>query len=105
MSNNAQLFFDKVAQDGALRQRLEDAEAMYPGSLEIREAVAEDVLLPVAREYGLEFDLAELRAFETRMKMSGLKAKDGEEAADANYKYWLLDCGWEYDESRFCGDK
>ena len=105
MADNARLFFDKVAQDGALRQRLEDAEAMYPGSLEIREAVVEDVLLPVAEEYGLGFDLAELRAFETKMKMSGLKAKDGEEPADANYKYWLLDCGWEYDESRFCGDK
>ena len=105
MAGNAQLFFDKVAQDEQLRQRLDEAEAMYPGSLEIREAVVMDVLLPVAEEYGLGFDLAELRAFETRMKMSGLNVKDGEEPADADYKYWLLDCGWEYDESRFCGDK
>ena len=105
MADNARQFFDLVAKDASLRQRLEDAEAMYPGSLEIREAVVEDVLFPVAREYGLEFGLDELRAFETRMKMSGLTAKEGEDAADANYKYWLLDCGWEYDESRFCGDK
>ena len=74
MAGNAQKFFDIVAKDELLRQRLDEAEAMYPGSLEIREAVVEDVLLPVAKEYGLEFDIAELRAFETRMKMSGLKA-------------------------------
>ena len=105
MTDTAKKFFDLVAEDAALRQRLDDAEAMYPGSLEIRDALAEDVLLPIARELGYDFDLNDLRAFETRMKMSGLKAKDGEDAPDANYKYWLLDCGWDYDESRFCGDK
>ena len=49
MIEQAQAFFDRCAQDEALRERLREAEESYPGSLEIREAVVEDVLLPIAR--------------------------------------------------------
>ena len=48
MNENVVKFFELYDSDEALRKRIEDAEASYPGSLEIREALAEAVLLPVA---------------------------------------------------------
>ena len=43
--------------------------AAYPGSYEIREALTEFALLPVAEELGLGFTIQELRAYETRLKL------------------------------------
>ena len=98
---NVEKFFALYAGDAALRQRLLDAEANYPGSLEIREAVVEDVLLPVAAELGLPFTLADLRAYETRQKLKNAKPDqepDEDELIEEDpAKYWLLDSGWTYD--------
>ena len=41
MNDNVNKFFALYDSDPALRERLAQAEAAYPGSLEIREAVAE----------------------------------------------------------------
>ncbi len=100
MLEQAAAFFELLEGDEALRGRLDQAEAAYPGSLEIREAVVEDVLLPFARELGYDFTLEELRTFETRMKLKNARPdvpiEEGEEDVEPR-RYWLLDHGWTYD--------
>ncbi len=108
MLENAEKFFDLYGRDEALRRRVLEAEAMYPGSLEIREAVVEAVLLPIAAELGLPFSLADLRAFETRHKLKNAPRADepireGEPIEDP-VDYWLLDKGWTYDYEGAIGD-
>ena len=108
MVENAEKFFDLYGRDEALRRRVLEAEAMYPGSLEIREAVVEAVLLPIAAELGLPFSLADLRAFETRHKLKNAPRADepireGEPIEDP-VDYWLLDKGWSYDYEGAIGD-
>lgn len=100
MIENAEKFFAQVKTDEALRARVQAAVDAYPGSLEIREALVEAALLPLARELGLEFTVAELRAFETRKKLSHLRQSDEEYFASIEDEegFWLLDNGWEYDE-------
>lgn len=100
MIENAVAFFERYKTDEALRARVAEAVNAYPGSLEIREALVEAVLLPIARELGLDFTLAELRAYETRVKMSHLGKSDEEYFAEIEDEegFWLLDNGWEYDE-------
>ncbi len=103
MLENAEKFFALYAQEEALRRRVAEAEAMYPGSLEIREAVAEEVLLPIAEELGLPFTLKDLRAYETKVKLRRARPdlpEGGEEDEDDPIGYWLLDRGWESDEER-----
>ena len=101
MIDNAVKFFERYAADEELRRRVAEAEAMYPGSLEIREAVAEEVLLPIAAELGMPFELKDLRAYETRVKLQNANpdkpVEEGEEIEDP-ISYWLLDRGWENDE-------
>ena len=98
MTENVTKFFEKYDADPALRARVEEAVACYPGSLEIRESVAEYVLLPIAEELGLPFTVKELRAYETRIKLQRVKPagipEEGEEIEEP-YHYWLLDYGWE----------
>ncbi len=106
MSDNVSLFFEKYEEDPALKARLEEAVACYPGSLEVRESLVEAVLLPIAEELGLPFTVQELRAYETRLKLSRAKPdvpiEEGEEDEDADFEgYWLLDRGWENDEDIF----
>ncbi|MBQ6928645.1 MAG: hypothetical protein IJQ36_10100 [Oscillospiraceae bacterium] len=106
MTENVTRFFERYDEDSALRRRIEEAVACYPGSLEIRESLAAAVLLPVAEELGLPFTVEELRAYETRKKLSRLKPdvpiEEGEEDEDADFEgYWLLDRGWENDVSIF----
>ena len=106
MSENVSRFFERCASDSALRSRIEEAVACYPGSLEVRESLVKAVLLPVAKELGLPFTVEELRAYETRKKLSRIKPdvpiEEGEEDEDADFEgYWLLDRGWEHDESVF----
>lgn len=101
MIENAEKFFELYSHDEELRRRVLDAEAMYPGSLEIREAVVEDVLLPIAAQLGLPFTLKDLRAYETRHKLKNAPQADAPiqegEAIEDPVDYWLLDKGWSYD--------
>ncbi len=104
MTENVSKFFEQYDNDSALRKRVEEAVACYPGSLEIRESLVEGVLLPIAEDLGLPFTVDELRAYETRRKLSRIKPdvqiEEGEEDEDADFEgYWLLDRGWENDES------
>ena len=89
MIEHAEAFFARCAEDEALRERLREAEENYPGSLEIREAVVEDVLLPIARELGFDFTLEELRTYETRLKLRNarpdLPVEEDEEIEDPWY--------------------
>ncbi len=109
MNINVIKFFEKYNSDPGLYQRVQDALAMYPGSLEIREAVVEDVLLPIAAEMGLPFTVVDLKVYEASKKNA--KHKDVElteedlAAEDDDEDYWLEDKGWTNDESCFCGDK
>ena len=101
MIENAEKFFALYAEDEALRRRVLEAEANYPGSLEIREAVAEYVLLPIAEELGLPFTVKELRAYETRMKLRRIRPEgvpEEGEPIEEPARYWLLDYGWEESE-------
>ena len=101
MIEQAEAFFERCAADAALREQLRLAEESYPGSLEIREAVVEDVLLPAARALGYDFTLEELRAYETRVKLRSARPDrpiPEDEAIDEEpYRFWLLDHGWTYD--------
>lgn len=100
MIEQAEAFFARVEADAALQERLRLAEECYPGSLEIREAVVEDVLLPIAEELGFSFTLEELRAYETRRKLQNARPDlpIGEtEEIEEPLRYWLLDHGWTYD--------
>ena len=106
MAENVSRFFEHYDADPALRARIGEAVACYPGSLEIRESLVEAVLLPIAEELGLPFTVSQLRAYETRKKLSRAKPdtpiEEGEEDEDADFEgYWLLDRGWENDVSIF----
>ena len=97
MRENVGKFFERYAEDEALRRRIAEAQNNYPGSLEIREAVVEAVLLPEAAALGLDFTVQELRAYETRKKLEA--SRDGAISdTDEDFEgYWLLDRGWTYD--------
>lgn len=108
MNENVIEFFTRYESDAALRARVAEAESFYPGSLEIREALCEAVLLPIARELGLEFTLDDLRKYETRKKMARATQNPDEwldEPDNGGESYWLLDRGWTDDESKFCPGK
>ena len=62
MIENAEKFFARYQTDEALRARVKEALDCYPGSFEIREPLVEEVLLPIARDLGLDFTVSELRA-------------------------------------------
>ena len=108
MTENVALFFERCAADPALKARIAEAVACYPGSLEVRESLVEAVLLPIAEAEGLPFTVQDLRAYETRLKLSRIKPdvqiEEGAPDEDADFEgYWLLDRGWENDESIFKG--
>ena len=104
MNENVVKFFELYDSDAALRKRIEDAEAAYPGSLEIRDAVIEAVLLPVAEELGLPFTLRDLRVYES--VMSAKRCPDEEMTEEelsesGEYSYWFSGRGWSYDKNMF----
>ena len=99
---NAEQFFERYETDRALQEKVAQALAVYPGSLEVRESVAEYVLLPIAREEGLPFTIQELRAYETRKKLQNRKEDvpiEEDEPLEDPPSYWLLDRGWEWDDT------
>lgn len=105
MAEHVEAFFALYNSDEALRRRVAEAEAAYPGSLEIRESVAEFVLLPIAEELGLPFTIKDLRSYETRLKMSRIQpdeeVPEGDPIEEEPASYWLLDRGWENDPKFF----
>ena len=95
-------FFERLSEDEELKEKLDKAVAMYPGSLEIREALCLETLLPVAEEAGYPFDISDLRKYETRIKMRhNLDVEIDPDEPDEEITYWLLDRGWTDDEAKF----
>lgn len=108
MNENVAVFFARYENEQSLRDRVKLALDCYPGSIEVRESVVKNVLLPIAREEGLDFTVDDLRKYETRKKMKKAAMDNDEWLAmedDGGDDFWLLDHGWSNDESRFCGDK
>lgn len=106
MNENVIKFFELYDADPELRAKVQAAEDAYPGSLEIREYVVEDVLIPIAEEMGLGFTLLDLKKYETRLKFKHSTEPAIEEGDEVVLPvYWLLDRGWQNDESVFCGDE
>ena len=102
---NVEHFFKRYETDSVLREKVENALAAYPGSLELRESVVEYVLLPVAAEEGLPFTVQELRAYETRKKLQNRKEDvpiEEDEPLEDPPSYWLLESGWEWDITEVC---
>ena len=105
MNGNVEKFFQLYYSDPSLRQRVADAEAAYPGSLEIRDAVAEATLIPIAEELGLPFTFMDLKIFEPRSKAEinqnvALTEADLR-APDSDFGFWTVDRGWSYDIDPF----
>lgn len=97
---NVERFMERYEAEPELQAKVEAALACYPGSLELRESVVENVLLPIAEEEGLPFTVQELRAYETRKKLQNMKPdveiEEGEPVEEP-ITYWLLESGWEWD--------
>lgn len=103
---NAEQFMTLFEQSEELQKQYYEREAAYPGSIEIREYVVEDVLIPFAAEQGFSFTLEDLRKYETRIKLRNHKDVEIDpNEPDDDTHYFLLDHGWTNDESKFCGDK
>ncbi len=106
---NVSKFFAIYNSDEALRERIRIAEENYPGSLELREALVEDILLPVAAEMGLPFSIMDLFVYESRLKNERQAdvelPEDAQPLPEEQCRYWLVDRGWKSDEATFCGDK
>ena len=108
MNENVIRFFERYENEGELRDKVKLVLDQYPGSLEIRESVVKNVLLPIAEAEGLAFTVDDLRKYETRKKLKKATMKDDEWLAmedDGGDDFWLLDHGWSDDEAKFCGDK
>lgn len=106
MKENVEKFFALYNADPLLQKRVKDAEAAYPGSLELREPLVEAVLLPVARELGLDFTIKELQDYETehyaRRHRDVELTEEDLAAPDDETEYWLIHHGWSHDDSIFC---
>ncbi len=100
-SPNVEAFLTRLDTDPALKKKVDLAVNNWPGSWENREYLVEDVLLPIAAEEGLPFELADLRKYEMHLKMMRQKDVDISAEEDVEYTYWLLDRGWFNDESIF----
>lgn len=107
MNENVITFFERYESEPQLREKVKLALDCYPGSLEIRESVVKNVLLPIAETEGLPFTVDDLRKYETRKKLKKATMDNDEWLAmedDGGEDYWLLDHGWSDDEAKFCGD-
>ena len=93
-------FMEHYQQDAHLQEKFARAEENYPGSLDIREAVVEEVLLPLAEEEGFSFTVEDLRRYETAVYLE--KHKDEEQNPDDpddETVFFLLDRGWTNDSA------
>ena len=77
---NVKAFFEALSQNEALQQVLKEKELAYTGDKEDREAVVNEVLLPVAEEAGYAFTLEELKEIEEGMRPEGEVDEDELEA-------------------------
>lgn len=94
-------FMELYASSEKLQKEYAEAEAYYPGSLEIRETVVEEVLIPFAKRYGFDFTLNDLRKYETKVLLEMHRDVElNPEDPDDDRHFWLLEHGWTDDESK-----
>lgn len=105
MNINVIKFMDRYKKEEELREKVQHNMDLYPGSLDIRDALVEAVLLPVAEELGMPFTVEDLKNYETLHRAEQHKdvelSEDDLAAEDDDTFYWLIDCGWDNDQSRF----
>lgn len=65
---NVKAFFEALAKEEEIQQKLKEKEAAYTGAKEDREAAVKEILLPVAEEAGYAFTLDELKAYEESLQ-------------------------------------
>lgn len=104
-SENVVKFLDRYDSEPELKRKVDEAVENWPGSLENREYLVEDVLIPIATEEGLPFELADLRKYEMHLKMMRNKDVDVSDEEYVEYVYWLMDRGWHNDDSIFKMDE
>jgi len=104
MQQNVEKFFELYNSDEQLKAKVADAVDNYPGCLEIREALAQATLLPIAEEMGLGFTIDELRTYEKELKKKRQQMDDDEyfSQVDDDRSYWLLERGWTSKEASVC---
>ena len=95
---NVKAFFEALSKDEALQQALKEKEVAYTGMKEDREAIAKEVLLPVAKEAGYAFTLEELKEFKNDMRMEGELAENELESVAGGVENWgacfIVGAGW-----------
>lgn len=102
MNEDVIRFMDLFDASPELQCQYAEAEALYPGSLEIRDTLVEEVLIPFAEERGFHFFLSDLRKYETRKYLhSHRDVEQDPDMPDDDSHYWLLEHGWTNDESVF----
>ena len=95
-------FMDLFEASPELQADYAEAVENYPGSLEIRETVAEEVLIPFAENLGFRFSLGDLRRYEMgKYLRSHRDIEQDPNEPDEESHYWLLEHGWTNDESVF----
>lgn len=108
MNVNVFKFMEKYDSDDALRARVQEAVNNYPGSLDIRDALVEDVLLPIAAELGYVFTAEDLKHYETYHR--AIRHKDVElteedlAQEDEDTFYWFEGFGWLNADLEYQGD-
>lgn len=101
-SEDVRRFMELFDSSPELQTAYAEAEAGYPGSLEIRETVVEEVLLPFAKERGFDFTLTDLRKYETRLLLQTHRdVEQDPNEPDDEHRFFLLEHGWTNDESIF----
>ena len=64
---NVKKFYQKLANDKALQEKLAKAQEGYEGDLNDRQTIVETVFLPIAKEAGFDFTAEELKAAEREL--------------------------------------
>ncbi|MCR4907270.1 MAG: Nif11-like leader peptide family natural product precursor [Lachnospiraceae bacterium] len=91
-------FEEKVMKDGELQKKLEAAAKAYEGDKTDEKAVFEAVIVPIAREIGLEFTFEEADGFRKEVPDGEVDLKDMKAVAGG-----LINCGAKAAARADCG--
>ena len=64
---NVKKFYEKLANDKALQEKLAKAQKGYTRDLNDRQTIVETIFLPIAKEAGFDFTAEELKAAEREL--------------------------------------
>lgn len=93
---NVREFMKRVTEDESLQAQLKAAQDAYAGDRDDREAVAREVILPVAVSAGLPFTLDDLKAAEKEERQGSELSDDelGQVAGGVEENSWGLCVGF-----------